>query len=264
MTSRGAVAAPRVADPADPEHFDAETQRLYRISPSGGSRAGYSIEERLGAVSRTTVGSTTVMAGEVVVDTADLAASRVGEIVVNVETLASSSVLRDRRLRHDYPQSSHWPFVRFKPVSIDWHDASTFADDTVYDVTVTGDLTVKDTTRTETFASTVSVVGPINIARLVHTSDEITLTFEVVAQRVDVGAAPAGDLRRGIPAAPIAAGEFTAVVQPILERRCVSCHTAGGPGVQHRGAEHRSRRCRDCARHRVRDRDRVHAAVAAL
>ena len=245
----GAVTAPPVVDPADPEHFDAETQRLYRISPSGGSRAGYSIDETLGAVSRTTVGSTTVMAGEVVIDTADLAASRVGEIVVNVETLASSSVLRDRRIRHDYLRSSHWPFVRFEPAAIDWHDASTFADDTVYDVTVTGDLTVKDTTRTETFAGTVSVtdhtltaemaatvlasdydVGPINIARLVRTSNEITLTFEVVAQRVDVGAASAGDLRRGIPAAPAAAGEFAAVVQPILEQRCASCHNAGGPG----------------------------------
>ena len=247
LVTQGEVVAPPVVDIEDPEDFDVETERLYRIAPESGSRASYHITERLGGLSRTTVGTTGVMAGEIAVNLADLAASRVGEIVVNVEMFQSDSVLRDKRIRHDYLESSHWPFVRFRPASIEGLD-SEFADGTSYDIAITGELTVKETTRTETFAGTVVVtpdaltavmsatvltsdygVGPINIARLVHTSDEVTLTFEMVAGRVEFMSDPAGDLRREIPATEIARGRFAATVQPILETRCVSCHTTGGP-----------------------------------
>ena len=247
LVTRGEVVAPPVVDVDDPEDFDAETERLYRMVPGAGSRASYHIEERLGGLSRTTVGTTTVVAGEIAVNLVDLAASRVGEIVVNVEMFQSDSALRDRRIRHDYLQSSHWPFVRFRPTSVEGLDAE-FADGAAYDIAITGELTVKETTRTETFIGTVTVtpdsvsavmsatvltsdydVGPINIARLVHTSDEVTLAFELIADRVELGSEPTSDLRREIPARNIAVGEFAATVQPILETRCVSCHTTGGP-----------------------------------
>ena len=247
LVTSGEVVAPPVVDVDDPEDFDPETERLYRIVPGAGSRASYHIEERLGGLSRTTVGTTTVVAGEIAVNLVDLAASRVGEIVVYVEMFQSDSALRDKRIRHDYLQSSHWPFVRFRPTSVDGLDAK-FADGAAYDIAITGELTVKETTRTETFIGTVTVtpdsvgavmsatvltsdydVGPINIARLVHTSDEVTLTFELIADRVELGSEPTSDLRREIPARNIAVGDFGATVQPILETRCVSCHTTGGP-----------------------------------
>ena len=247
LVTGGEVVAPPVVDVEDPEDFDVETERLYRIVAGAGSQASYHIEERLGGLSRTTVGTTAVVAGEIAVNPADPAASRVGEIVVNVEMFQSDSALRDKRIRHDYLQSSHWPFVRFRPTAIKGLDAE-FADGAAYDIAITGELTVKETTRTETFIGTVTVtadaltaamsatvltsdygVGPINIARLVHTSDEVTLTFELIADRVELGLEPTGDLRRDIPARNIAVGEFAATVQPILETRCVSCHTTGGP-----------------------------------
>ena len=248
LVAGGAVVAPAVVDVEDPEDFDTETERLYRIVPGAGSRASYHIEERLGGLSRTTVGTTTVMAGEIAVNLVDLAASRVGEIVVNVEMFQSDSVLRDKRIRHDFLESSHWPFVRFRPTSVEGLDAE-FADGAAYDIAITGELTVKETTRTETFTGIVTVtptgltavvsatvltsdydVGPINIARLAHTSDEVTLTFDLVADRVEIGSEPTGDLRREIPTPEFAVGRFAATVQPILESRCVSCHTRGGPG----------------------------------
>ena len=247
LVTGGEVVAPPVVDVEDPEDFDVETERLYRIVPGAGSRASYHIEERLGGLSRTTVGTTDVMAGEIAVNLVDLASSRVGEIVVNVEMFQSDSALRDKRIRHDFLESSHWPFVRFRPSRIEGLDAD-FADSLSYEIAVTGELTVKETTRTETFAGTVTVtpdalvatmsttvltshydVGPINIARLVHTSDEVILTFELVADRVEFGSEPTGDLRREIPATEFADGRFAATVQPILETRCVSCHTSNGP-----------------------------------
>ena len=248
LVTGGEVVAPPVVDVEDPEDFDVETERLYRIVPEAGSRASYHIQERLGGLSRTTVGTTSVMAGEIAVNLVDLAASRVGEIVVNVEMFQSDSALRDKRIRHDYLESSHWPFVRFRPTSVKGLDAQ-FADGIAYAAAVTGELTVKETTRTETFTGTVTVtpealtatmsstvlssdygVGPINIARLAHTSDEVVLTFELVADRVEVGSEPTGDLRREIPGVEFAVGRFSGTVQPILETRCVSCHTTGGPG----------------------------------
>ena len=247
LVTGGAVVAPPVVDAEDPEDFDTETERLYRIVPGAGSRASYHIEERLGGLSRTTVGTTTVMAGEIAVNLVDLDASRIGEIVVNVEMFQSDSALRDKRIRHDYLESSHWPFVRFRPTSVEGLDAQ-FADGAAYEIAITGELTVKETTRTETFTGTVAVtpdaltaimattvltsdydVGPINIARLAHTSDEVTLTFELVADRVEFGSEPTGDLRREIPIPEFAVGRFSGTVQPILETRCVSCHSTGGP-----------------------------------
>ena len=127
LVTGGEVVAPPVVDAEDPEDFDVETERLYRIVPGAGSRASYHIEERLGGLSRTTVGTTAVMAGEIAVNLIDLAASRIGEIVVNVEMFQSDSVLRDKRIRHDFLESSHWPFVRFRPSAVEGLDAE-FAD----------------------------------------------------------------------------------------------------------------------------------------
>ena len=240
--TRGVFAAP-IAE------VDSETERLYRIRPDDGSVVSYTLTERLAGTERTTTGATTVVAGDIAVNTADPARSRVGEIVVNVEMLDSDSNLRDKRLRHDYLESSHWPFARFAPVSVKGLDAA-FADGATYDVAVTGDLTVKETTRTETFAGSVTVgpdrlvasvsavvltsdygVGPIHIARLAHTSDEVTLAFDLVARRVELGSPPEdGGLGRAVPVVRPVAGAFAETVQPILEHNCVSCHTAGGPG----------------------------------
>ena len=53
LVTQGEVVAPPVVDVEDPEDFDVETERLYRIVPGAGSRASYHIEERLGGLSRT-------------------------------------------------------------------------------------------------------------------------------------------------------------------------------------------------------------------
>ena len=179
-------------------------------------------------------------------------------VVVNVEMFESGSNLRDKRIRHDFLESTHWPFARFVPASIEGLDAAfadgdsadgSSVDGSSYEVSITGDLTVKETTLEQTFRGTVTVgpdqltasmtatvlssdydVGPINIARLTHTRDEVELVFELVADRVDVDSGTRPDLNREVPAVEFASGAFADHVQPILETRCVSCHTAGGPG----------------------------------
>ncbi len=237
------VKAP-VIDDVDWDH-----QRLYRVDPDSGSEVRYVVTERLAGTSKTTIGTTTVLAGDIAIDVNDPASSRVGTIVVNVEMFDSDSELRDKRLRHDYLESTHWPFATFVSTMIDGLPA-TYSEGTDHEIAITGDLTVKETTLPVTFVGTVRVtaeeltasmtttisgsdfgVGPINIARLARTDDRIGLEFDLVARRVDtVTASDPDELDRAIPVAEIASGAFAEHVQPILETRCVSCHTTGGPG----------------------------------
>ena len=72
---REVVAAPV----EDPEEFDTETERLYRIVPGDGSAASYRVEERLGGPARTTVGTTSDIAGEI--EAAEFAAGAFGSSV---------------------------------------------------------------------------------------------------------------------------------------------------------------------------------------
>ncbi|MDW3219368.1 MAG: YceI family protein [Acidimicrobiales bacterium] len=244
-------------DEAETQGVSAETltidddavERLYRISPNNGSAVSYTVEESLAGSDKVSTGVTHVVAGDIIINTEDPASSQVGEVVVNVEMFDSDSSLRDKRLRHDFLESTHWPFARFAVNAIDGLDVD-FTDGETYDVSLTGDLTVKETTSEETFTGTVTVtgeqlvasvsaeilsstygVGPINIARLAQTKDEVTLTFELVADRVAVGSeADDGELETDIPEFAVAGGAFADTVQPILEENCVSCHISGGPG----------------------------------
>ena len=231
-----------------PDQIDTETERLFRISPDNGSEVRYVVEERLAGSAKTTVGTTTVVAGDILVDLVDPRRSTVGEIVVNVEMFTSDSGLRDKRIRHDFLESTRVPFARFVPTAIAGLPASVDPG-TPAAVTITGELTVKDTTQVVTFDGVVVLhddrvtaemstvilgsdfdVGPINIARLAHTDDEITLEFDLVADEVEIGSDADGSLETDLPADEIAGGAFAADVQPVLESNCVGCHLSGGPG----------------------------------
>ncbi len=229
------------------EDDDRETW-LFRISPDNGSEVRYVVTERLAGSEKTTHGTTTVVGGDILVDVDDPSRSTVGEIVVNVEMFDSDSALRDKRLRNDFLESTHWPFAHFVTTEVAGLPRDLTPGEVV-DVAISGELTVKETARIVTFEGKMSVtedtmtaavaatvlgsefgVGPINIARLAHTDDQIRLEFNLVADRVNDGGAAENDLSREVPADEVAGGAFAEHVQPILEHRCVSCHTTDGPG----------------------------------
>ncbi|HUW02272.1 MAG TPA: YceI family protein [Acidimicrobiales bacterium] len=236
------VLAPTIDD------VDSEVEDLYRISADDGSSVTYRVEEDLAGRSQTTEGVTSVLGGDIAVNTEDPSASRIGTIVVNVEMFESDSSLRDKRIRHDFLESTHYPFASFEASSVEGIPAA--ADDGASgDLTITGDLTVKETTAPVTFTGEVTLVGdelratvsatvlmstydvgPINIAGLAHTSDEVELTFDLVARRVDAGSGPDTAIDALPVAAAIGDGEFVSTVMPILESNCASCHTDGGSG----------------------------------
>lgn len=226
-------------------------QTVYRIDPSR-STASYEIEENLAGVSGTAVGETRGIAGDILIDQENPAASRVGEIVVNVEQLESDESLRDERIRQDYLESHEHPLVRYRTESVEGIPEQ-IEDGTDYQVRLTGDLTVKTTTRPAEVDATVRRedgelhvaatadillsdfdVGPISVIGLVSTGDEATLRFDLVAPRaedfqLDTREADEADVT-GPPRAQDGDPLFSETVQPVLEQACASCHEPGGSG----------------------------------
>ena len=239
---------------------------LFRIGD--GSTVTYRVQERLGGSRSTAEGITDLVAGDIALDRDRPSASTIGVVVVNIEAFTSDSNLRDKRIRHDYLESTAFPYATFAPTTIDGLPDEPVAPGEQVDVTLTGELTVKETTATETFtgwveldgdelrarvSSTVSMsdydVGPIAISGLVSTDDEVELVFDLTARRVDPASAPA---EVGVFAAPettaatvpptttgdmiapepvVAPASFATTVQPTLERHCASCHRSGGVGA---------------------------------
>ncbi len=144
------------------------------------------------------VGRTQGIAGEVLVDFANPANSQIGTIVIDVNQLTSDEGRRDNYIRNNALQSSQYPQATFKPTKIEGLPASAKPGDQLT-LKVTGDLTVKQTTKPVTFDVTLQAnqdkltgtasaeivlsdfdAGPIQLAML-QTEDKAKLVFEFVA-----------------------------------------------------------------------------------
>jgi polyisoprenoid-binding protein YceI len=177
-------------------------QVVYRIDTTQSS-VQYSVDEQFaGQNVSTAIGTTRQIAGDILLDRADFSQSQVGTIVINIEQFESDSGLRDRRIRREYLESSAFPEARFVPQEL-INFPSEVLEGTAYTFQMQGDLTIKETTQSVTWevsatlngdtlsgSATTTVlmsafdVGPIDIAGLVETSDEVSLTFEFVALAV--------------------------------------------------------------------------------
>lgn len=225
-------------------------ERLFRIDPNQSS-ASYAIGERLAGQDRgVAVGTTTALGGDIVL-AVDPTESQVGTIVINVELFKSDNNLRDKRIRHDFLESSHYRFVEFAPSAVTGLPDE-IVEGTDYPIEITGDLTVKETTNEEVFAGTVRLdgdalsasmtadvlmstydVGPISVMALVTTEDEVELSLELVALDESAGDAPRDPATNVVATDELitdSAANFGSDVLPIIEDRCASCHMAGGIG----------------------------------
>jgi polyisoprenoid-binding protein YceI len=172
---------------------------VYRIDP-GQSEARYEVAETFFQGNRLNlaIGRTKGIAGEVLVDFANPANSQIGTIVIDVSQLTSDEGRRDNYIRNNALQSSQYPQATFKPTKIEGIPASVKPGDTLT-LQVTGDLTVKQTTKPVTFEVTLTVeqgklagsaateillsdfgAGPIQLAFL-QTEDKAKLAFDFVA-----------------------------------------------------------------------------------
>jgi len=232
------------------EGVDSSVERLFRITPDSGSSLAYRVQERLAGGEGVAEGATTVMAGDIAINTEDPSASRIGEVMINVEMFQSDSNLRDKRIRHDFLESTHFPFATFEATEIEGLPSAIHGS-VSSDITITGDLTLKETTEPVTFSGTASLddemlsatmtgtvlmstygIGPIHVAGLAHTEDEVEFTLELSAAEIkpDSDALPSEQIEVQPVALEAPDGEFGSTIRPILESGCASCHVEGGAG----------------------------------
>jgi len=198
-TQASAAAAPtQAAQPTAPAAATG-TAMLYRIDAAQ-SEAGYEVGETFFQDNRfaTAIGRTSAIAGDVLVDFAQPANSQLGTLVIDISQLTSDETRRDNYIRNNGLESSTYPQATFKPTRIEGLPASAKPGDQLT-FKVTGDLTVKETTKPVTFdvtlktdgdkltgAATTEIlmsefgVGPIQLAFL-QTEDKMKLFINFVA-----------------------------------------------------------------------------------
>lgn len=239
--------------PKAPELTPADGETVYRIDPTQSSLT-YEVDEKLaGQSAGTAKGVTNGIAGDLAVNAGDLAASRVGKVVANVEQFHSDNNLRDARIRQDFLESNRHPLATFEIDSIDGLSGK-LEHGKSYEFTMSGNVVVKDTPATATWDVTAQVdadgtltatatteaklsrfdAGPISIAGLVSTSDDVTLTLDLTA--VDPGRHAVPTRITGPDAVETSTADspsFGETVRPIIEDNCASCHTPDQMAARH-------------------------------
>ncbi len=176
------------------------TAQLYRIDAAQ-SEVHYEVNETLFNQNNrlnTAIGRTKGIAGELRVDFAHPSQSQIGDIVIDVSQFTSDESRRDNFIRRNGLQSATYPQATFKTTSISGlPDKISVGDEVPF--TISGDLTVKQTTKPVTWNVTLKVgdkqltgsastqvlmsdfgVGPLQLP-IVQTEDQVKLFFDFVA-----------------------------------------------------------------------------------
>ena len=176
---------------------------IFRIMPEE-STVTYQVNEtfldgnRLG----TAVGITQGIEGQFEVDPANPQTVSLGTVTIDISQFTSDSSRRDNALRDRYLQSAQFPLAVFEPTAVEGLPASV-EQGVDYPVMISGNLTVREVTHPVTFNTVVRLesdrisgraqttllmsdfgFGPISIAGMLNTEDEIRVTFDFVARPV--------------------------------------------------------------------------------
>ena len=146
------------------------------------------------------VGKTSTINGEIFANPADPTQSKLGAFSVDISAFKSDSNRRDSTIRSRFLESAKYPIATFVPRSISGLPESYTAGQP-YTFQVLGDLTVKQTTSAVTFDVTAQYdgntltgnaqttilmsdfgVGPISIAGILNTENEVKINFDFVAR----------------------------------------------------------------------------------
>jgi polyisoprenoid-binding protein YceI len=127
---------------------------------STSSRATFTINEVLRGSPKTVVGATDQVAGEASVDLTDPSTLQIGTIKINARTLTTDESQRNNSIRRFILSTDQYEFIEFTPTKIEGLPASI---DGQFSFTVTGDLTVKDSTNPVTFDVTATLVSDSQI-----------------------------------------------------------------------------------------------------
>lgn len=180
------------------------SQTLYRIAQND-SQVEYNIFEVLNGTDTTVVGTTSEVAGDIVLDLSDLSKTELGEIIINARTFATDEDRRDNAVTRFILQSETDAneFITFQPTAISGLPANASIGDQL-SFSITGNLTIAGITQSVTFNVTASVnedyqlVGHAetivlrsdfnmsipNVPFVANVGDEVTLKIDFVANAV--------------------------------------------------------------------------------
>jgi polyisoprenoid-binding protein YceI len=191
-------AAPAATAPAASAPASGSSQ-VYKIDPAQ-SEVHYEVGETFldGNRFNLAIGRTKGVAGEIAIDTQTPANSQIGEIVIDVSQFTSDENRRDNFIRRTGLESSKYPQATFKTTSIAGLPAKVNDGEEVT-FTITGDLTVKETTKPVTWQVKLKLTkdnvsgqattqitlsdfgaGPLKLP-ILSTEDSAKLVFDFVA-----------------------------------------------------------------------------------
>ena len=138
---------------------------------SDGSEARFQINEMLFGNDKTVVGVTSDVSGEIRLDPENPAASEIGIITINARDLTTEGDRRNGAIRKFILQSDRdeFQYIVFTPTAIEgMPDAVTVGEPFTFQVT--GDLTIRDVTQTETFDVSVTPNSESELSGLATTT----------------------------------------------------------------------------------------------
>ncbi|HSF82517.1 MAG TPA: YceI family protein [Anaerolineales bacterium] len=146
------------------------------------------------------VGVTTQISGDIQVDLAEPQKSNLGPITADISQFTSDNNRRDNALRDRFIESRLFPNVTFVAREISGLPAS-YQEGQLVPLQISGDLTIRETTRPVTFEATVTIAantltgeatttilmsdfgfGPIDIIGILKTEDEAKISLSFVAR----------------------------------------------------------------------------------
>lgn len=151
-----ATEAPAAEAPAAKAEAASESI-TFAVDPTQ-SEARFVIDEELLGSPKTVIGVNSTVSGEVTVNPGEPDSVAIGPITIGANDFVTDSDRRNSAIQRFILQSSSYSTITFTPTAIDGLPASVAVGDSL-SLQVTGDLTIREITRSETFAIEVQVVS---------------------------------------------------------------------------------------------------------
>ncbi len=122
------------------------------------SEVRFSIDEILRGSPTTAVGTTNQVSGQVAVDLENPARSQVGTVLINARTLTTDENFRNRAIQNQILDTGVYEFIVFEATQIQGLPDGIAIGDSV-NLTIIGELTIRDITQPASFDTTVTLVA---------------------------------------------------------------------------------------------------------
>jgi polyisoprenoid-binding protein YceI len=138
----------------DQTQLDASST-LYALQ-SGASQATFTIDEVLRGSPKTVVGTTDQVSGQIALDPSDASSAQVGTILIDARTLQTDDSSRTRVLNNQILDTNDYEYISLTPTTLSGLPDSVSVGQP-FTFQLTGDLTIRHTTRPVTFDVTATL-----------------------------------------------------------------------------------------------------------